>query len=176
MALRLAPLVFVRPGEIRAAEWAEVDLDAAEWLIRAERTKMRRPHLVPLSRQALEILSEMKRHTSTGKFVFPSERGNARPMSENTLLAALRALGYSQTQMTPHGFRHMASTMLHGSRKWRSEVIEFQLAHSDRNSMRAVYNDSEYLDERKEMMQWWADRLDALADSRNVVTLAKLTR
>ncbi|HXQ31330.1 MAG TPA: integrase arm-type DNA-binding domain-containing protein [Steroidobacteraceae bacterium] len=171
MALRLAPLVFARPGEIRAAEWAEFDLDAAEWMIPADRTKMRRPHLVPLSAQAVEILREIHKVTGTVRYVFPSERSNARPLSENTLNAALRSLGYSTEQMTTHGFRHMASTLLHESRKWRSEVIERQLAHADRNSIRAVYNAAEYLPERRELMQWWADRLDSLAAADNVVNL-----
>jgi integrase len=163
LALQLAPLVFARPGELRAAEWREFDLDAAEWMIPAERAKMRRPHLVPLSAQALSILREMRKLTGNGQYVFPSERGARRPMSENTLNAALRSLGYSTDQMTAHGFRHTASTMLHESRKWRSEVIEKQLAHADRNAIRAVYNAAEYLAERREMMQWWADRLEALA-------------
>jgi len=170
-ALRLAPLVFVRPGELRAAEWAEIDLDAAEWIIPAARMKKRRPHVVPLSRQAVDVLRELQPLTGTGRYVFPSERGPQRPMSENTLNAALRAIGYSKDQVTAHGFRHTASTLLHESRKWRSEVIERQLAHADRNAIRAVYNAAEYLPERVEMMQWWADRLDALADTENVVRL-----
>lgn len=169
-ALRLAPLVFVRPGEIRAAEWAEFNLDAAEWLIRPERTKMRRAHLVPLSAQALKILREIHRVTGTGRYVFPSERTSQRPLSENTLNAALRSLGFSTEQMTAHGFRHMASTLLHESRKWRSEAIERQLAHADRNSIRAVYNAAEYYAERREMMQWWADRLDSLEQADNVLS------
>jgi integrase len=171
VALRLAPLTFVRPGELRAAEWPEFDLDAAEWVIPAARTKMRRPHLVPLSSQALNVLREIQMVTGHGRYVFPSERGASRPMSENTLNAALRTLGFSREQMTSHGFRHMASTLLHESRKWRSEVIERQLGHADRNAIRAVYNAAEYLDERRELMQWWADRLDALAASTKVVSL-----
>jgi len=170
-ALRLAPLLFVRPGELRAARWAEIDLEAAEWTIPADRMKMRRPHIVPLSVQAVALLREVRPITGKGEFVFPSERGHQRPMSENTLLAALRALGYSKEQMTPHGFRHMASTLLHESRQWRSEVIERQLAHADKNSIRAVYNAAEYIQERKGMMQWWADRLDTLAATRKVVSI-----
>jgi integrase len=175
IALQLAPYVFVRPGEIRAAEWSEFDLTLGEWLIPARRTKMRRPHLVPLSAQAVAILREIHKLTGDGRFVFPSERSKARSMSENTLRAALRALGYSNEQMTPHGFRHMASTLLHESRKFRSEVIERQLAHADRNSIRAVYNAAEYLEERVLMMQWWADRLDSLAATDNVVSLKRRT-
>lgn len=171
LALRLAPLVFVRPGEIRSAEWAELDLDSAEWVIPAERMKMRRPHLVPLSTEAVEILRELHQITGKGRYLFPSERCLARPISENTLNAALRTLGYSKEQMTAHGFRHMASTLLHESRKWRSEVIERQLAHSDRNAIRAVYNAAEYLEERRQMMEWWADRLNTLAKADNVVSI-----
>jgi integrase len=171
LALQLAPLVFARPGELRAAQWSEFDLDAAEWMIPPERAKMRRAHLVPLSGQALEILRDLHKLTGSGRFVFPSERGALRPMSENTLNAALRSLGYSSEQMVVHGFRHMASTLLHESRKWRSEVIERQLARADRNSIRAVYNAAEYLTERREMMQWWGNWLDSLAATDNVVSL-----
>ena len=170
-ALKLAPLAFVRPGELRAATWDEIDLDASEWKIRPERMKMRRPHIVPLSRQALAILRDLKLLTGSCAFVFPSERSRTRPMSENTINSALRALGYAKNQMTGHGFRHMASTLLHDSRKWRSEVIERQLAHADRNSIRATYNAAEYLPERVKMMQWWADWLDSLAATDNIVSL-----
>jgi integrase len=168
LALQLAPLVFARPGELRAAQWSEFDLDAAEWMIPPERAKMRRPHLVPLSRQALDIFRELHKLTGSGRYVFPSERGAKRPMSENTLNAALRSLGYTTDQMVVHAFRHMASTLLHESRKWRSEVIERKLAHADRNSIRAVYNAAEYLTERREMMQAWADLLDTLSAAENV--------
>jgi integrase len=170
-ALKLAPLLFVRPGELRAAQWSEMNLDAAEWLIPAERMKMRRAHLVPLSDQAVAILRDLRRLTGSSSFVFPSERSPGRCMSENTLNAALRTLGYTKAQMTSHGFRHMASTMLNESRKFRGDVIERQLAHADRNAIRAVYNAAEYLDERKSMMQWWADRLDSLASANNVVAI-----
>jgi len=170
-ALKLAPLLFVRPGELRAAEWAEFDLDAAEWVIPPVRMKKRRQHIVPLSTQAVVILRELYRLTGSGRYVFPSERSPRRPMSENTLNTALRSMGYTREQMTAHGFRHMASTLLHESRKWRSEVIERQLAHADRNAIRAVYNAAEYLPERVEMMQWWADRLDTLAKANNVVSI-----
>jgi integrase len=172
-ALQLAPLLFVRPGELRAAQWSEIDLDSAEWRIPAERMKMRRPHIIPLSSQAVEILRDLERHTGGSRYVFPSERSRDRPMSENTLNAALRSLGYDKTQMTGHGFRHMASTLLHDSRKWRSEAIERQLAHADKNSIRAVYNAAEYIEERQQMMQWWADHLDALAAGSNVVSMRK---
>lgn len=172
-ALRLAPILFVRPGELRGATWDEMDLDAAEWRIPAERMKMRRPHLVPLSSQALAILRPLfavtgaERAAGVPRYVFPGERTVVRPISENTLNAALRSLGYTKAQMTAHGFRHMASTLLHESGKFPSEVIERQLAHADRNKIRAVYNAAEYLAERRTMMQWWADRLDALAAEAN---------
>lgn len=170
-ALRLAPLVFVRPGELRTAEWSEFDLDEGEWRIPAAKMKMRAPHFVPLSRQAIEILRELHQLTGKGRYVFPSERGRSRPMSSNTINAALRGLGYSKTQMTGHGFRHMASTLLNESSKWKGDAIERQLAHAEQDSVRAVYNAAEYLPERKRMMQWWADRLDALAAANNVVHL-----
>jgi integrase len=163
VALQLAPLVFVRPGELREAEWKEFNLKGAEWRIPAERTKMRTAHLVPLSDQAVALLEELKPLTGHGCYVFPSERSIARPMSANTLTAALRSLGYDNTQMTVHGFRHMASTLLNESGKWRADAIERQLAHMPRDEMRATYNSAQYLPERRKMMQWWADRLDALA-------------
>lgn len=164
-ALQFAPLVFVRPGELQKAEWKEFDLAKAEWVIPAPRMKMKRPHIVPLSTQAVAILKDLEKITGGRQFVFPGERTWRRPMSNNTLRAALRGMGYSNEQMTPHGFRHVASTMLHESRSWRSEVIERQLAHADRNAIRAVYNAAEYLDERTRMMQWWANHLDELASS-----------
>jgi len=162
VALQLAPLLFVRPGELRAAEWAEFDLDRGEWRIPGERMKAKAPHLVPLSRQAKALLTELHPLTGSGRFVFPSERGPSRPMSSNTLNAALRTLGYTKDQMTAHGFRHMASTLLN-ERGWNRDAIERQLAHSDRDSIRAAYNAAEYLPERRKMMQSWADYLDELA-------------
>lgn len=169
-ALRLAPLVFVRPGELRKAEWQEIDLDQAMWTIPAEKMKKKRTHLVPLSRQAIAILQELKPLTGNGKYVFPSVRSNDRPISENTLNAALRRLGYTKNEMTAHGFRAMASTLLH-ELGWPSHVIEAQLAHIDRNATRAVYNKAEYIQERKKLMQAWADYLDALKENRKVVPL-----
>lgn len=160
-ALRLAPLVFVRPGELRSAEWEEFDLDAAEWRLPAKKMKMRGLHIVPLSRQAITILRELQPHTGNGKFVFPSVRTTERPMSENTINAALRRLGYTKDQMTGHGFRSMASTILH-EQGWPHEAIERQLAHAERNKVVAAYNYAEYLPQRREMMQSWADYLDSL--------------
>ncbi|HEU5280994.1 MAG TPA: integrase arm-type DNA-binding domain-containing protein [Gammaproteobacteria bacterium] len=160
-ALRLAPLVFVRPGELRHAEWKEIDFANAEWRIPAEKMKMRVEHIVPLSTQAIDILRELKALTGNGKYVFPSIRSNKRAMSENTVLGALRRLGYASDEMTGHGFRSMASTLLN-EQGWNSDGIERQLAHGERNTVRAAYNYAEYLPERKKMMQHWADYLDAL--------------
>ena len=160
-ALLLAPLVFVRPGELRHAEWSEIDLDKAEWRIPAEKMKMKSPHIVPLARQAVEVLREIQPLTGQGRYVFPSVRTNSRPMSENTVLAALRRMGYTKDEMTGHGFRAMASTTLH-EQGWRSDVIERQLAHAERNSIKAAYNHAQHLPERRKMMQWWADYLDGL--------------
>jgi len=167
-ALRLAPLVFVRPGELRAAEWAEFDTDAAEWRIPAEKMKMREQHLVPLSRQALEILEDLRPLTGGGRLLFPSERSAARPMSDNTLNAALRRLGYSREQMVAHGFRAMASTLLN-EQGWHRDAIERQLAHAERNAVRGAYNHAEHLPERRKMMQAWADYLDRLREGAEVI-------
>jgi integrase len=164
IALQLAPLLFVRPGELRAAEWAEFDLDRGEWRIPAARMKVKAPHLVPLSKQAVALLKELQPLTGSGRFVFPSERGPTRPLSSNTLNAALRTLGYTKGQMTAHGFRHMASTLLN-EQGWNRDAIERQLAHTERDSIRAAYNTAEYLPERKKMMQAWANYLDELAAS-----------
>jgi integrase len=160
-ALKLAPLVFVRPGELRGARWAEFDLDGAEWRIPAERMKMGEQHIVPLARQTVTILRELKALTSFGEYVFPSLLTLTRPMSNNTINTALRRLGYTKEQMTGHGFRSMASTLLneHG---FPPDVIEPQLAHAERNKVRAAYNKAQRLVERRKMMQAWADYLDGL--------------
>lgn len=168
-ALKLAPLVFVRPGELRQAEWSEINLDAAEWRIPAQKMKMREPHIVPLSRQAVEILRELRPLTGSGPYVFPSIRTSQRPMSENTINGALRRLGYSNDEMTGHGFRAMASTCLN-EQGWHPDVIELQLAHAERNKVRAAYNRATRLAERRKMMQAWADYLDSLRVGTNVVT------
>lgn len=163
-ALKIAPLTFVRPGELRHAEWTEIDFDKAEWRIPAARMKMREKHIVPLSRQAIEVLYELHPLTGGGRYVFPGERSRERPMSENTVLAALRRLGYEKGEMTGHGFRSMACTMLH-EQGWPSDVVERQLAHGDRNKIRAAYNFAKHLTERREMMQAWADYLGELRNS-----------
>lgn len=169
-ALQLAPLVFVRPGELRRAEWDEIDLEKAEWRIPAEKMKMRAVHIVPLSRQAIEILHEIELVSGRGKYVFPSVRTNSRPMSENTVNAALRRLGYTREEQTGHGFRSIASTLLH-EQGWPSDVIERQLAHSERNSVKAAYNYAEHLPERRKMMQAWADYLNGLKNGADVVPI-----
>jgi integrase len=160
-ALRLAPLVFVRPAELRGAEWAEFDFDAAEWRIPARRMKMRVPHIVPLSTQVTAILKDLQPATGDGNFVFPSPRSRARPLSNVALLAALRSMGYEQGTMTVHGFRSSASTLLN-EQGWRADAIERQLAHGERNLVRAAYNHAQYLGERRLMMQGWANYLDEL--------------
>lgn len=168
-AFRLAPLVFVRPGELRAAEWSEIDLAGARWIIAPERMKLAkankadaaRSHIVPLSRQAVDILRDLQPLTGRGRFVFPSARGQARPMSEAALTAALRALGYTGEQMHWHGFRSIASTMLNEA-GYNPDAIEAQLAHVPASKVRAAYNRAAYLPEREAMMQAWADYCDRL--------------
>ena len=161
LALQMAPLVFVRPGELRHSEWEEIHFDEATWRIPAAKMKMRRDHIVPLSLQTLRILEELKLLTGTGTYVFPSTRSVTRPMSENTVNGALRRLGYTSDEFTGHGFRSMASTTLNEN-SWNRDAIERQLAHVDNNSIRATYNYAEHLEERRLMMQWWADHLDHL--------------
>jgi len=171
-ALQLAPLVFVRPGELRHAEWAEIDLDAAEWRIPGHKMKMQDRHIVPLSRQAVEVLRAIHPLTGSGRYVFPGLRTTERPMSENTVNAALRRMGYEKDEMTGHGFRSMASTLLH-EQGWPHEAIERQLAHAERNAVSAAYNYAEHLPKRREMMQHWADYLDGLAAGAKVVNFKK---
>lgn len=161
-ALRLAPLFFVRPGELRHAEWAEINFELAEWNIPAERMKMKQPHLVPLSSQAIEILKELRDLTGSSRYLFPSARSFARPMSNNAILAALRTMGYSTEEMTGHGFRAMARTILDEVLGVRADFIEHQLAHAVRDPNGRAYNRTAHLGERKKMMQLWADYLVAL--------------
>lgn len=167
-ALRLAPHVFVRPGELRHAEWSEFDLESAVWTIPASRTKMRKEHAVPLSQQAVALLRNAERISSAGIWVFPGLRGN-RPISNNTMNAALRRLGYSHDEMTAHGFRAMASTLLNLSGLWRPDVVERALAHGERDKIRAAYNRAQYWNERVEMAQWWSDYLDALREGTHII-------
>lgn len=169
-ALRLAPLVFVRPGELRHAEWSEIDLDAGEWSIPAHKMKMREPHLVPLSSQAVAILRDLQPLTGHRQYVFPGGRSPKRPLSDNALTAALRRMGFDKKTMTAHGFRATARTLLDEVLGWRPDLIEHQLAHAVRDPNGRAYNRTSHLPERRKMMQAWADYLDALrADTGNVV-------
>lgn len=168
-ALKLTPLVFVRPGELRTAEWAEIDLDAAEWRIPANKMKMKVDHLVPLSIQALEILRALQPITGHGKYVFPSLRTGERPMSENTVNAALRGMGYSKEVHTAHGFRAMARTMMDEVLGERVDLIEHQLAHTVKDPNGRAYNRTAHLPARKVMMQVWADYLDKLRIGADVI-------
>jgi integrase len=171
VALQLQAYVFVRPGELRHAEWSELALesDKKEWRIPAEKMKMKQyVHVVPLSIQAISLFERMKDISGHGRYIFPSARtrSGSRPLSDAALVAALRAMGYSGEEMSAHGFRHTASTLLNESGLWSGDAIERQLAHVDRNRVRAVYNAAEYLPERRRMMQWWADYLDELKSGR----------
>jgi integrase len=173
-ALRLAPYVFVRPGELRQAEWAEFDLDGAVWSIPAKKMKMRRPHRVPLARQAVAILRELQKITGGGRWLFPSVRTSTRPLSENTLNAALRRLGYGTEEMCVHGFRGMASTRLNEMGRWSADAIERQLAHQEANAVRRAYtHNAEFWSERVRMMQGWADYLDGLREGGKVLPMTQ---
>ncbi len=167
-ALKLAALLFVRPGELRNAEWKEMDLDHAEWRIPAEKMKMKREHIVPLAPQAVSILREVYPLTSSSRYVFPNPRSLLRAMSENAVLAALRRMGYEKTEMTGHGFRAMASTLLH-EQGWPSEIIELQLAHIDSNKVREAYNHAKHITKRREMMESWANYLDKLRQDKPLI-------
>lgn len=170
-ALRLAPLVFVRPGELRQAEWKEINLDSAEWNIPAERMKMKEAHLVPLSRQAVEVLRELFAVTGRGRYLFPGVRTTSRPMSNNSVIAALRRMGYTKDEMTGHGFRAMARTILDEVLGVRPDFIEHQLAHAVRDPNGRAYNRTTHLPERRKMMQQWADYLDDLKTGAKVIPL-----
>ena len=175
-ALELLALTFVRPGELRAAEWVEFDLESATWEIPAGRMKMRKPHRVPLAPRAVAILQELRKLTGNGRFLFPSVRSAARCMSENTLNAALRRMGFRNEDMTSHGFRASASTMLNESGLWNADAIERQLAHVDGDSVRRAYARAEFWDERVRMMRWWADRCEQLRRGGQIVSLAATVR
>ncbi|MHA6203280.1 tyrosine-type recombinase/integrase [Dyella soli] len=172
-ALRLAPLVFVRPGELRQAEWAEFDLDNAQWNLPAEKMKMREPHLVPLAPQAVCVLRELQALTGRARYVFPSARSPRRPMSNNAVLSALRRMGYSTDEMSGHGFRAMARTVLDEVLHFRPDYIEHQLAHAVKDPNGRAYNRTAHLPERRKMMAAWADYLDVLKATGNVVTMAR---
>ncbi|HNP36932.1 MAG TPA: tyrosine-type recombinase/integrase [Woeseiaceae bacterium] len=168
-ALKLAPLVFVRPGELRAATWSEIDREAAEWRIPARRTKQGREHLVPLSEQAIAILDDLAPLTGPKGYLFPSVRTDEKPISDNSLNAALRRLGYTREEMTAHGFRSMASTRLN-EMGYSPDVIEAQLGHVEKSKVRRAYNHAQYLSQRRKLMQAWADYLDILKASGDTAT------
>ena len=170
-ALELLALTFVRPGELRAAEWAEFDLEAAVWSIPAHKMKMKRPHRVPLSPPALNVLRGLRDMTGVGKYLFPSVRSAARCVSENTINAALRRLGFDKEDMTGHGFRSAASSMLNECGLWNADAIERQLAHMDNDSVRRAYARADFWEERVRMMAYWAHRLDAMRRGGDVVAL-----
>jgi integrase len=171
-ALRLAPLVFVRPGELRKAEWKDIDLDGAEW--RYTVTKTNTPHIVPLSTQATEILKELEALTGRGRFVFPGARTNGRPMSDNAILAAMRRMGVDKEEMSGHGFRAMARTILDEVLGFRPDFIEHQLAHAVKDPNGRAYNRTAHLGERRKMMQQWADYLDKLKAGAEIIPLSNV--
>jgi integrase len=175
-ALKFAPLVFVRPGELRHAEWSEINLENAEWNIPASKMKMKEAHLVPLSRQAIEILRKLHTLTGSGRYVFPSERSSQRPMSENAILVALRIMGYPKEEMSGHGFRAMARTILDEVLQVRPDFIEHQLAHAVRDPNGRAYNRTAHLNERRKMMQKWADYLDDIKQGAKVLPFRKITK
>jgi len=172
-ALQLAPMLFVRPGELRAAEWSEIDFDSAEWNIPAEKMKMKVAHLVPLPRQAVEILETLRPLTGHGRYVFPGHRSPLRCMSDNALNAALRRMGFEKSEITTHGFRAMARTMLDEVLQVRPDFIEHQLAHAVKDPNGRAYNRTAHLAERKKMMQLWADYLDGLKAGAKVIPLIR---
>ena len=182
-ALQLAPLVFVRPGELRKAEWAEFDLDAAQWRIPAARMKRTKQgkmsgaaHVVPLSRQALAVLRELQPLTGRGRYLFPSPRTGARPMSDNGVLSALRRMGFPSDEMTGHGFRAMARTLLAERLNADEAIIEAQLAHAVKDPLGRAYNRTEFLEQRLKMLQTWADYLDKLREGAEVIPIKRKTK
>ncbi len=171
MGLQLMALLFPRPGELRGATWTEFDLDAAVWTIPAGRAKMRRAHKIPLSRQALAVLQELKEIAAGSEFVLPSAWSLRKPLSENTLNVALRRMGYAKDEATAHGFRATAATLLNEAGLWNPDAIERELGHVEANDVRRAYTRGEHWDERVKMMQWWADYLDELRSPRKVVPI-----
>jgi integrase len=171
LALALSPHVFVRPGELRQAEWSEIDIDAAIWRIPAARMKKRREHVVPLSRQAVAILAELRGLTGHGRLVFPALGKPDKPLSENTITSALRRMGFGASEMTAHGFRAIASTLLNECGKWHPDAIERALAHRDGDQVRAAYHRGAHWEERVKMAQWWSDHLDVLRSGATIVSL-----
>ncbi|CAH2031723.1 tyrosine-type recombinase/integrase [Trichlorobacter ammonificans] len=172
-ALKLAPMLFVRPGELRQMEWSELDLDGAQWNIPAEKMKMKIPHIVPLAKQAVEVLRELQPLTGYGRYVFPCHRSPLRPMTNNAVNAALRRMGYTSDEMTGHGFRAMARTILDEVLQVRPDYIEHQLAHAVKDPNGRAYNRTAHLAERRKMMQQWADYLDGLKAGAKVIPLKR---
>jgi integrase len=171
IALHLLALTFARPGELRGATWREFEIDKAIWTIPAERAKTRRLHRVPLSRQSIDALSRLRSITGDAPLILPGARSRNRPLSDNTLNAALRRLGYANDEMTSHGFRAAASSMLNESGKWNADAIEAQLAHLEENAVRRAYARAEFWDERVRMMTWWADHLDRLRRGAEIIPM-----
>jgi integrase len=169
LALRFTPHVYQRPGELRKAEWSEIDFDKAVWTIPAERMKQRQPHRVPLSRQALAILRETAELSGGGRYIFPKLGSPLKPMCENAINGALRRMGYGPNDMTAHGFRSTASSLLNESGKWSGDAIERSLSHADGNQVRAAYHRGAHWSERVEMAQWWSDHLDTLREGAEVL-------
>ncbi|MEP2734826.1 MAG: site-specific integrase [Erythrobacter sp.] len=174
IALKLTPHIFQRPGEVRQMRWSELDIGKGLWIIPASRMKQRQDdHAVPLSSQSLELLRSMETISGGSEFVFPSARTKFRPMSENAINGALRRLGFSGSEMTAHGFRTTASSLLNESGKWNPDAIERALSHKDKNAVRAIYNRSPYWSERVEMAQWWSDFLDRIRDGGEIVPIRR---
>jgi integrase len=174
LALQVAPHVMARPGELRQATWDEFDLDAKIWRIKPERMKMRRPHAIPLSEQVLGYLRELQQFSGPEGYVFPAFHTTRRPMSENTMNQAFRRMGYTSDEVTAHGLRTKASTLLNESGKWHPDAIERALAHGDSDAVRGIYNRGHYWDERVMMMAWWSDYLDRLRAGGEVVPIREL--
>ena len=173
LALQIAPHVMARPGELRQATWDEFDLEAKIWRIKAERMKMRKVHAVPLSDQVVVYLRELQQFSGPEGYVFPAFHTTRRPMSENTMNHAFRRMGYTSDEVTAHGLRTTASTMLNQSGKWHPDAIERALAHGDSDAVRGIYNRGQYWDERVKMMQWWSDYLDRLREGGEIVALRR---
>ena len=173
LALRFTPHVYQRPGEVRKAEWSEIDFDKSFWTIPAERMKQRQPHRVPLSRQALAILREAAELSCGGRYIFPKLGSPLKPMCENAINGALRRMGYGPDDMTAHGFRSTASSLLNESGKWSADAIERALSHADGNQVRAAYHRGAHWPERVEMAQWWSDHLDTLKKGAHVLAFSR---
>jgi integrase len=176
LALQIAPHVYVRPGELRHAEWNEFDFDKNIWIIPAGKMKARRTHSVPLSRQVIALLEQLRQVGDGKGYIFPALYASSRPMSENTLNAAFRRMGFSKEEVTAHGLRSTASTLLNESGKWHPDAIERALAHGDSNAVRGVYNRGNYWDERVRMAQWWSDHLDQLREGGKIILISRAVK